>query len=237
VIDTILEQPACARFIARKLWAFFAYENPSASVIDSLAEGFRKGRYKIQPLMREMLLSNEFYSERAYRTQIKSPVQWVISTAKVLEIDLPPEAPLMNALRQLGQMPFMPPNVKGWDGGKSWITTSTLLQRYNLASYTVGNGPLHIQPGKKVNPNDFPKRPGRDVMALEHPHFEKLVPLEIRDNGKTVVEKLTLRLFQSPLTEHDKQPFLSFLSGKAVDDHIIAQLIQLMMSTPQYQLA
>ena len=36
-------------------------------------------------------------------------------------------------LRQLGQDLFAPPNVKGWDGGVTWITTNTLLTRYNDA--------------------------------------------------------------------------------------------------------
>jgi Protein of unknown function (DUF1800) len=42
-------------------------------------------------------------------------------------------APLTFIYRQLGQLPFCPPNVKGWDGGKSWINTATLAYRYGLA--------------------------------------------------------------------------------------------------------
>ena len=40
-------------------------------------------------------------------------------------------------LRQLGQDLFAPPNVKGWDGGVTWITTNTLLTRYNDAAMLV----------------------------------------------------------------------------------------------------
>ena len=32
-------------------------------------------------------------------------------------------------LQGLGQVPFDPPNVKGWAGGESWISTYTLLLR------------------------------------------------------------------------------------------------------------
>src|SRR5262245_46562813 len=32
-------------------------------------------------------------------------------------------------LAGLGQVPFNPPNVKGWAGGEKWITTYTLLLR------------------------------------------------------------------------------------------------------------
>jgi hypothetical protein len=32
-------------------------------------------------------------------------------------------------MQGLGQTPFDPPNVKGWAGGESWVTTYTLLLR------------------------------------------------------------------------------------------------------------
>ncbi len=54
-----------------------------------------------------------------------------------------PRARLQAALRQMGQVPFNPPSVKGWDGGKAWISTSTLLTRYNLAGTCCGDGPAH----------------------------------------------------------------------------------------------
>ena len=42
---------------------------------------------------------------------------------------MPPEQAILGALNQMGQVPFYPPSVKGWDGGKAWISTSTLLTR------------------------------------------------------------------------------------------------------------
>jgi len=43
----------------------------------------------------------------------------------------------MGLTRNLGQDLFAPPNVKGWDGGLSWITTNNLLARYNEAALLV----------------------------------------------------------------------------------------------------
>ena len=34
---------------------------------------------------------------------------------------------LAEDLAQLGQAVFFPPNVKGWEGGRQWINTSTVL--------------------------------------------------------------------------------------------------------------
>jgi uncharacterized protein (DUF1800 family) len=133
IIDIILEQPACARYIAHKLWTFFASENPSPALVDALASSLRSNRYEIRPVLRQMFASAEFYSPEAVHSQIKSPVQWMIQTARVLGGEMPPPIQAIGALRSMGQMPFVPPSVKGWDGGKAWISTSTLLFRYNFA--------------------------------------------------------------------------------------------------------
>jgi uncharacterized protein (DUF1800 family) len=81
--------------------------------------------------------SAEFYSDHAMRTQIKSPVQYIVQTSKLLEAQLPSPVVAQNAMRQMGQILFAPPNVKGWDGGKAWISTSTLLFRYNFSNYLI----------------------------------------------------------------------------------------------------
>ena len=133
-IDTILAQAACARYLANKLWTFFAYEDPAPALVDALAGTLRAHRYEMRPVLHQMFTSQEFYSPAAVHTQIKSPIQWVVQNTRMLEIELPPKGPLANALRQMGQVPFYPPSVKGWDGGKAWISTSTLLTRYNLAA-------------------------------------------------------------------------------------------------------
>src|SRR5262249_4082276 len=137
IIDTLLEKPACAQFIGRKIWRYFVEDEPSQQIAKAVAYRLRAYNYEIRPLLREIFSSSQFYSERVMRSQIKSPVQFLIQTAKLLEMPLPPIAIAQNAMRQMGQILFVPPNVKGWDGGKSWISTSTLLFRYNFANYLI----------------------------------------------------------------------------------------------------
>src|SRR5207249_378808 len=136
---------------------------------------------------------------------------------KILETDPPSGVVAINALRQLGQVPFAPPNVKGWDGGKAWITTSTLLFRYNLANFALGNGPLNIQKMRKIAANKNPGRPGFDIENHKPIEFSKLAPAELRSDPQNLVASLTFRLFQSALTPHDTQPFLDFLKQKNND--------------------
>ena len=236
ILRMIVQKPACARHIVRKIWTFFAYENPSPALVDSLAQSFRNQSHAIQPLMREIFRSSEFYSPAAVRTQIKSPVQWMIGTAKVLETDLPKSIVLVNSLRQLGQVPFAPPNVKGWDGGKAWISTSTLLLRYNLANFALGHGPLHIQPlrpGGTAGPGM-----GRDVQTQTPPDYTKIAAGPIRNEPENLVAHLCWRVYQARLKPEEQAPFLEFLRSKPApfSDETLRGLLHLMMSTPQYQL-
>jgi uncharacterized protein (DUF1800 family) len=152
IIDIILAKPQCAKFIAAKLWRFFAYENPEPALIDALANKFREARYEIRPLLKIMFASEEFYSDRARNSIVKSPVQYIIQSRRTLGLSAPTGAPLTFMYRQLGQLPFYPPNVKGWDGGKSWINTATLAYRYELARELI-NGVLPEQVGLPKGPS------------------------------------------------------------------------------------
>ena len=42
--------------------------------------------------------------------------------------------------RLLGQILMDPPNVAGWEGGRSWIDTNTMMTRMKLPSLMVGKG-------------------------------------------------------------------------------------------------
>ncbi len=68
-------------------------------------------------------------------------MQWLVGSVRVLERPLPPPLVCLGLTRNLGQDLFAPPNVKGWDGGLSWITTNNLLARYNEAAMLVQGGP------------------------------------------------------------------------------------------------
>jgi uncharacterized protein (DUF1800 family) len=237
VIDIILQQPACAEFITKKLWTFYAYEDPEPALVSSLAWNFRNSSYEIRPLMNAIFRSAEFYSPDAIRSQIKSPVQWVVQTSKVLETPLPRPLIAINALRQLGQVPFAPPNVKGWDGGRAWITTSTLLYRYNMANFAIGNGPLHMEPLRRAAAANGGKA-AFDVQNYQGPDLGKVVPQQVRGDPNRLVAYLCFRLYQDPLTPRDTATFVKYATdhGPNLTDDTLRELLHLMMSTPQYQL-
>lgn len=137
IVDIIMSRPQAARFIAKKIWEFFAYQGPSDELIDELAQCLKTSNFELKPLFKTILTSEEFYSDRSIKKQIKSPVQWLVGSVLSLQADLMPTRMVNSVMKLLGQELFEPPNVKGWDGGVAWITTSSLLTRYNLANAMV----------------------------------------------------------------------------------------------------
>lgn len=134
IIDIILKQDVAARFIVAKLYRYFVRQNPSPKLVAQLGAILREHQYEIAPLLTTIFLSRDFYSPPAYGTQIKSPVHLVVSTYRKLGLTDIPGVPDFNiTARDLGQELFHPPNVAGWEGGRSWITPALLLERGNFA--------------------------------------------------------------------------------------------------------
>lgn len=153
IIDIILEQDVTSRFIAGKLYRFFVREDPSPELLVKLGKVFRDNRYAIAPLLTTIFLSRDFYSPPAYATQIKSPVQLVVSTYKKLGLTELPGVPDFNVqTRDLGQELFHPPNVAGWKGGRSWVTPAILLQRGDFVRETLFPDFVNFQPPDRQMP-------------------------------------------------------------------------------------
>ena len=144
VVRIVLEQPAAARFLVRKLYHFLVSEKavPPDSLLEPLCESFRKSDYDIAALVRTILASRHFYSDHAFRQRVKGPVEYVLGAVQAVyrrygeeEADYRPlpQRVLVGRLGAMGQILFAPPNVKGWPGGPSWLNTSTMLERDNFA--------------------------------------------------------------------------------------------------------
>jgi uncharacterized protein (DUF1800 family) len=240
VIATIVEQPQAAKFITAKIWNYFAGQVPDEALNTALANVLRANGNNFKPFLRVMLRSEEFYSDDIVRNQVKSPVQWLIGSVRMLECDLPPTLVSWGMLRQLGQDIFAPPNVKGWDGGVTWITTNTLLTRYNDAqSLVMGTlPPLHASDlaQKQGGANGQRLEKALQRVRMGGVNIEKILPPEERSDKEAIVASLQNRLFQTALQASQQEAVQQFLDSKTkMSDADIAEAIRLMMSTPEYQ--
>jgi uncharacterized protein (DUF1800 family) len=131
IVDILASHPATAKSIARKLFTYFAYENPSDDTVNRIANVYLQSDGDIKAVVKAILNSNEFWSTQAYLSLVKSPVDYLTASLRSLGATVNPKAAVAT-LNNMGQLPFDPPSVFGWPDGAAWINTSTMLDRYNF---------------------------------------------------------------------------------------------------------
>jgi len=157
VVEIVLQQPATPRLLVRKLyrWLVSETDEPSDALLAPLAESFAAD-YDVARLVRTILRSNLFFSPRAYRQRIKSPVEFALGIVRGLEA-LAPTEKLAGDLAAMGQNLYHPPTVKGWKGGRFWLNQATLVGRSNLAAEML----LGAKPyADKLDPSAVAKKHG-----------------------------------------------------------------------------
>jgi uncharacterized protein (DUF1800 family) len=129
-----------ALFLSSKLYAWFVATQPDWEVIKGMAETLVQNGWEIAPVLRQLFLSRHFFSKDIRGAMIKSPADFVLGAMKELELTTDMTYLGVNAARtethdpvtamsQLAMAIFAPPNVKGWPGGRTWISSVTAPQR------------------------------------------------------------------------------------------------------------
>jgi uncharacterized protein (DUF1800 family) len=153
VLDLLAKQPATARFLATKLWTFFAYEDPSPKVVEKLADAFLASKGDIKKTMHALVRMDEFWGDQCVRRQPKNPVDFVVGIgraqglgASLLEFRAKDATAttripqrIMDELwifpyraERQGMNLLYPPNVAGWKWGSHWVTPAALAERYQF---------------------------------------------------------------------------------------------------------
>jgi uncharacterized protein (DUF1800 family) len=162
IVDIIFEQAETARFICRKLYRYFIYQTPDETIVNQLADTFRNNNYEIRPVLRQLFNSAHFYNQLTISAEITSPIERAVTAIRQMSIPvLPNSAVVQSFLRAsaegFGQILFEPPNVAGWPGYRTWISTTTLLARNQFTDAivtgrtTIGNTSI----GFKLNALTF----------------------------------------------------------------------------------
>jgi uncharacterized protein (DUF1800 family) len=158
IIDIVVQQPACGKFIARHLYNFFVADEPQVpawnieeprdpEAVETLRETFVSSGLEIKPVLRTMF-NSDFFKESVYQ-KVKSPVEVVVGTL-MLTGDLAGPDPRLEGMGKepgyMGQAILDPPSVEGWHTGKEWINSGSLVKRVNFVADRVSDTEL---PGVK----------------------------------------------------------------------------------------
>jgi uncharacterized protein (DUF1800 family) len=216
-LEIILQQPAAAQFICAKLVQFFVADEPElpAECSAPLAQRFREAGLTVAPVLETILRSRLFYSPAALGCKVRSPVELGVGLLRALDANAN-LVQMAGRLRDLGQMPFFPPNVKGWNGGRTWIDSAALLGRANLVRAIVESPETRF-----------------DGVALD----EYLDRFDLKTSG-AVVDWLSELLVATPLAPEVRGPLIERLDrGDVSRPTALKQLLHVLGSLPEFQLA
>jgi uncharacterized protein (DUF1800 family) len=269
VVRILLQQKACAEFLTGKLFRFLISESqePPRALLAPLTESLRKSDYDLGACVRTMLSSRLFFSEHAYRQRIKSPVEFVLGTARATVEGSLPQLVLIARLEAMGQSLFAPPNVKGWRGGRAWLNTSTMLARQNFAQ-AVAMGTLwkdvprrfrtrdeellqleleavieaqSADQAKAQKPTKKPPPPPEEPAPAKEFDPARLIRAEKVDKPEAVVDLLLDAYLPGGVGETARAKLITFIEeGKPTGgalDRRVRELVHALLTMPEYQLA
>jgi uncharacterized protein (DUF1800 family) len=203
--------------------------DPSADLIDPLAEKFAKN-YDFGSLVETMLRSNLFFSDGAYRSRIKGPVDFVLGMVEALEARLG-TTNLARSLETLGQNVFNPPSVKGWDGAQTWLNGQTLLTRQNLALTLC-------ETRKKDQDGDADSLPLPILLANRHQKKDdgELVDFFLQLFLQGDVPEETRRRLVEYAQVAGRQSYPVYWSEQRKQEHRVTSVCHLVLTLPEFQL-
>jgi uncharacterized protein (DUF1800 family) len=170
VLDILARRPATAHFISQKLAMRFVADEPPAALVDRMAATFQKTDGDIRSVLQTMFDSKEFWSEGAYRSKMKSPLEMVASAVRAVNGDVDYALPLANQVAQLGEPLYRKVEPTGYsNSSREWMNSAGLLARMNFA-LQLANDKV---PGVKVETANAAKPDDPEGIALGSPEFQK----------------------------------------------------------------
>lgn len=228
IIDIILEEKQCAKYICEKIYSYFVNENLDQAHISQMVNTFYPD-YNIKKLMRFVLTSNWFYDDKNIGTKIKSPIEFIVGIKAIVPFQFKTNKRLLYLQKLLGQVLLDPPNVAGWKGGRNWIDSNTIVLRLKLPSLLLNSA--YISKAKEGETHN---------VQVQKAMFKKRFGKFYQTNANWIVfdksfksvevESLEEHIISCPLSP-EAASYLNTLAKVSKQEYCIQ-----LMSLPEYQM-
>jgi uncharacterized protein (DUF1800 family) len=242
LVKIIFEHPKAAYRISEKLLKHFVTDTPSVEMVSEYAVFFKNKDFEIKPFIEKMVSDPRFLNSQG--AKIKDPLSFIMQLHYEFKLDLAQARYLVPYFQGQGMTLLNPPNVKGWDGGKSWLSSQKLLQRLNAVSL--------ISSGKNMEIGRFKGQKKQDEAlemmqtdetaifgeskANQTPQFRWDNTLK---NNKDIIKNMTDRLVFSVSKDMqaDMEQILKydFNPSQPNAQQAITRLAEYVMKTPEFQ--
>jgi hypothetical protein len=237
IINIVVQQPACARFVVRHLYNFFVADEPQVpawsieeprdpKALDTLTTAFRDSKNDIRSVLR-VLFNSDFFKNARFQ-HMKSPAEVVVGTLRLVggyEIPRPGYGELSMQPSYMGQDLLNPPSVEGWHTGKEWINSGSLMARINFVAELIGDPSL---PGVRAIINRIKAKGTLSPEQLVDGCLDLLGPVEV---GNDTRQELLDQAKEWGQISWDSE------SNAEIADKRVGEMLQLIVATREYQFA
>jgi uncharacterized protein (DUF1800 family) len=193
VCDILAVHPKTASHLVKKLWEWFCYMDPEPKLVDRLAKKYLDSGTAIKPVLRAIAESDEFWSEKCVRRQVKNPVDFTLTIYRQLGMGPISLQALENArneraalaasrgvdvaMEKQGMKLLYPPDVAGWHWGSAWVSSATMVERIKVAD-ALFKGPANRNEFARSILGDKPLSTEREVVDALLSLVDATIPQE-----------------------------------------------------------
>ena len=142
-VDVVLSHPNHAPYLMRKLWGEFIQSPPDPATLADLAGTYLRRGFRIRPVLRKILTHRALFESIAEPNMIKPPVVFVPGAMRAMGVFVTGSGPV-GRMATMGQQPYFPPDVSGWEYGPAWLDTNTSVARFGMISSLLAAQPLDL---------------------------------------------------------------------------------------------
>lgn len=229
IVDIIFSKPQTATYLCSKIYKEFLYYKPEDAFVAQMADLFKANNFEIKPVLAFLLKSDHFYDDKFKGVKIKSPVEFIIGILKNFDMSAYDLNYCNENTRTLQQTLFDPPDVRGWEGQRKWVSTATLAARNSFSDAVVN--------GKKTNGQNITFKVNAVNYARTYANSE---------NAVKFVEDVCRFMCNYPVSQQRKDFLLeTLLSGTIIAnwstftpgaDTRIQGFLRALMRLPEFQL-
>ncbi len=128
--------PQTAQFVSRKLAVRFVTDEPSASLVDAMADAWLTNDTEIAPVIRAMVTHPDFAEAPP---KFNRPWDFLVQSLRSVEAEIDPSfgpqlRSVVGLVQNLGQVPYRNSSPDGYpDSAAAWLNAGGLLARWSTA--------------------------------------------------------------------------------------------------------
>jgi uncharacterized protein (DUF1800 family) len=175
-VDLLVRQPACARFVSRRIALYFVSDDPPPQLVERMAQTFQATGGDIAAVMRTMLNSPQFAASLG--TKLKDPMHYVVSALR-LAYDgrtIVNAHPIVNWLNALGEPLYGRQTPDGYPLTEAgWASSGQISRRFEIARAIAngGGGLFEPEDGSNGAGGGFPQLASRVYFDAFEPRLSQ----------------------------------------------------------------